>query len=341
MGNALVCIPAVRALRKAWPKAYMAMVADPFTRQVLEHCPYIDEFIEYDNRRAQKAGPGYIQFIYQLRKRKPTHVIHFRRYLRSELMGLLSGAPLRVGFKTEAKLQLINRKVPYIEGKNIIELNLDLVRALGVESQNRQLEYWTPEDTSLVDALYRGLDTQAGPVVVIHPAGSTQKHRLWPYYGEIADRVRAELQARVVFIGAKGELPVIEEALRSMRTNAKTAIGWPVPQVAELIKRARVFLGTDSGPCHLADAVGTPGVILYAPHRNLSRQLAKWKPEGPAYKAMLPEKDCTECELFPCTIENQKQCAASIPQDAVMDAVKQLLEEQGGQNGGNPGNVDR
>ena len=71
MGNALVSVPAIRALRQAWPDAYLGMVADPLTREVLSACPYIDEFIDYDNRGSEKAGPGYARFIFKLWQADP------------------------------------------------------------------------------------------------------------------------------------------------------------------------------------------------------------------------------------------------------------------------------
>ena len=92
-------------------------MADPVTKELLKACPYIDEIISYDNKGPEKAGPGYGRFILNLRKRKFTHAIMFRRYTRSEIMGFLSGAPVRVGFITESPLQLINKKVDYEEGR--------------------------------------------------------------------------------------------------------------------------------------------------------------------------------------------------------------------------------
>jgi ADP-heptose:LPS heptosyltransferase len=90
------------------------------------------------------------------------------------------------------------------------------------------------------------------------------------------------------------------------------ALGLPLPEAAELIRRADLLAGTDSGPAHLADAVGTPGAILYAPQRGLAAQLRKWKPEGDNFLAFTPPRDCNDCNDFPCAPERQRQCAAEI-----------------------------
>ncbi|MFO8055874.1 MAG: glycosyltransferase family 9 protein [bacterium] len=325
IGNALVSVPAIRGLRKAWPDAYLCLVGDPLTLELLQPSPYLDETISYDNKGPQKAGPGYARFIRELRKRRFTHAVHFRRYLRSELMGFLSGAPVRVGFATEARLQLLNRKVEYRQGENVIELNLELVRALGVDAHDRRLECWPAGESDRVEAL---IDKAcgSGPLVVIHPAGATQREQLWPGFGELAGMLKKELDARVIMIGAPSEKELVEKTASSARVPA--AIGFPLNEVALLIQKADLFCGTDSGPAHIADAVHTPGGIIYAPHKRLDRQLKKWKPEGEDYLAFTPETDCNSCPRETCTTEDKRRCAASIPAPRVCKGLKELHERR-------------
>ncbi len=327
IGNALVSVPAIRALRKAWPDAYLCLAGDPVTLELLKPCPYLDETVSYDNHGPQKAGPGYARFIKELRKRRFTHVVHFRRYLRSELMGFLSGAPVRAGFATEARLQLLNRKVEYRKGENVIELNLDLVRALGVEASDRSLECWPAQKSERVEALLESV-AGSGPPVVIHPAGATQKERLWPGFGELARLLKENLDARVVMIGAASEKDLVERTAAELNPGAATAVGFPLQEAALLIQKAELFCGTDSGPAHLADAVNTPGAIIYAPHKGIDRQLAKWKPEGDDYLAFTPDTDCNNCPREICKTEDKRRCAASIPVEEVYRGLKMLYERK-------------
>jgi len=326
IGNALVSVPAIRAVRKSWPGAYLCLAGDPLTLELMKSCPYLDETISYDNKGPQKAGPGYARFVLELRKRRFTHVVHFRRYLRSELMGFLSGAPFRVGFATEARLQLINQKVEYREGDNIIELNLELVRALGIDACDRSLECWPPEQSEALDRLL-GSVSGRGPLVVLHPVGATQKQQLWPGFAELAEMLEDNLDARLVMIGAPSERFLVEETAKATRS-AVTAVGLSLDHVALLIKKADLFCGIDSGPAHLADAVQTPGAIIYAPHRGLGRQLRKWKPEGDDYLAFTPETDCQYCTKESCGPEDKKRCAASIPVEDVYKGLAELYEKK-------------
>jgi ADP-heptose:LPS heptosyltransferase len=321
IGNALVAVPAIRALRRAWPEARLTLAADPVTLELMGPCPYLDERVRYEPKGAD-GGWAYLRFIGELRRRRFTHVIHFKRHLRSELIGLLSGAPVRVGFKTEELRQLLTVKVPYREGDNVIDVTLDLVRALGIPAEDRRLEYWPARSAPRVDEVLGGL-AGPGPLVVIHPGGSTQRERLWPGFAQLAAALIRELGARVVLLGTGPERTALAEILAQVGPRAAVAVGLPLPEAAELIRRAQLFAGTDSGPAHLADAVGTPGAILYAPHEGVLAHLRKWKPEGD-YLAFTPPHDCLDCGERPCPPERQRRCAGEIGVDEVAAGLMKL-----------------
>ncbi len=339
IGNALVAVPAIRALRNAWPDARLAMVADPLTYELLAPCPYLDEFIVYDSRGPQKAGPGYVKFIARLRREKFTHALHFRSYIRSQLIGFLSGAPVRIGFGTDEFPQLLNRVIEYSAKENIIEQNLKLVRELGVEAADRTLEYW-PDAGSKKVAELLGNEPADRPLVVLHPAGVTHEERMWPGFGELARELKSRLNARIVMIGSPSEKGLVYKTAGEADVK-DIAIGWPLPEVAELIKRADLFAGLDSGPSHLADAVGTGGAIIYAPHCGLKDHLEKWKPESGDFLAFTPGRDCRECPENPCAasgrdcdncddnqcpMSRQARCASEIEARRVADGLVELYE---------------
>lgn len=325
IGNALVAVPAIRALRQAWPDALLSLLADPMTREIFQGCPYLNETILYDWKGAHRFGHGYFKLVAELRRRRFTHALHFRRYLRSELLGLFSGAGERIGFQTRARLQWLTRKVPYREGESVIEQNLNLVRALGIRAEDRRLECWPASGSAAVDRIFGQLGNGPGPAVVIHPAGATQRERLWPFYGALAQELLEQGRAKVIMIGTPAEAGEVDRQAAQVRAPVVKALGLPIREVAELIRRADLFVGTDSGPCHLADAVGTPSVILYAPHRGLEAQVRKWKPEGEGFVALLPQKDCRECGEYPCPLSRQQECAASIPLEEAVAAAEKLL----------------
>ncbi len=324
IGNAVAAIPAVRAVRRAWPQAYLAILADPLTAELWQGCPYLSDLIVYDQKASHRPGPGYLRLIQSLRRRRFTHSIHLRRFIRSELIGFLAGASERIGFESEARIQLLTRKVPYREGVSVIELGLRLIRELGISADDSSLEYWPGQGYPRVQQLYESLAGD-GPVVVIHPGGATQRDRLWPYYGELGAALQEKYHSRIILLATPEEKGVLQRTEDKMSTPVGKAVGFSLSEVAEVLRRAQVFVGTDSGPCHLAAMVGTPGSILYAPHQSLSDHLKKWKPAGDKYLAFTPGKDCADCAEHPCSTARQRECAASIPLAAVQEGLEKLL----------------
>jgi heptosyltransferase-2 len=324
IGNAVAASPAIRALRKAMPEAYTAVLADPLTAGLWQGCPYLDEVIIYDQKGEHKGLPGYLRLILGIRRKGFTHAIHFRRFTRSELIGFLAGIPERIGFDSEARFQLLTKKVPYQEGVSVIELNLGLVRELGIKADDARLDNWHHDTSDRVRKILDSLEGN-GPVIVIHPGGGTQRERLWPYYGELAAALKQEHDARIILVGTPSEAEVIGMTEEKIPGHVEKALGYSLKELLELIRGAQVFVGTDSGPCHLAAMAGTPGAILYAPHQSIAAQVAKWKPGGDQYLAFSPKRDCADCPQYPCPLKRQRECAASIPVDEVKRGIEKLL----------------
>lgn len=288
IGNALVSVPAVRALRRAFPASYIAMLVGKQGLDILHGCPYINEFILYDKDGEHRGMVKFIRIIRELRARDIDTSIHFKRFRRSETLGFLAGARERVGFETQGKrTYFLTRTVPYVEGKNIVDLNLDLVRALGISSGDLSLELWpSPEDSARVDAFIgkHGLHGK-GPLVAMHAGGKTLRDSLWgeENFMALADILHSRYGARFLLLGGPDEAALKERIAQKIPTAAVPVEGLTIRGTAELIRRCALFIGTDSGPSHLADAVGTPGVIIFDDSPGYVTQVAKWKPLGPKY----------------------------------------------------------
>jgi len=304
IGNALASIPAVRAVRREKPDAFLALLCNPSTYDLWKDCPCLDKVIVYDQRGKNKPGPGYLKMIFELRKNRFTHSIHFRRFIRSELIGFLAGAQTRIGFDPGG-FSLLTARIPYLEDEHIIEQDLRLVRELGLEAKDKSLEYWTPAPTERVRKLLAQL-RQAKAVVVLHPFARTQAENRWQKFPELAERLKKELGAGVVLIGAGREKEIYEKEWNQSRGSFPAAFDLTIPELASLIKSAGLFIGTDSGPMHLAAAVGTPAIAIYGPRKDLDTHLKKWQPAVPQFKAIIPVNNRAEIgveEVFDRAIE--------------------------------------
>lgn len=321
IGNAMVSVPAVRAVRKELPEAFLALLANPETHELWKDCPWLDRVLVYDQKNEHRAGPGYLKMIAELRKLQFTHSVHFRRFLRSELIGFLAGAKTRVGFDP-GRFSLLTTKIPYIEDEPIMEQNLALVRKLGVKAEDATPEYWAPEPSEKVRGL---LGQAAGPLVVIHPFARTQREKRWTGFQELTAMLQTRLKANSVLIGAPDDRAVFEKEWRQDDPTPKVVFDLSIPELASLIKSAQLFIGTDSGPLHLAAAVGTPAVCIYSPDIKLKYHLRKWQPLAAKFKAVVPLKNCAACELYPCPPRDMMECMSEISVEEVFDRAKEFL----------------
>lgn len=319
IGNALVSIPAVRAVRQDLPDARLALLCNPQTYDLWKDCPWLDKVFVYDPKRANKPGPGYLKMIAQLRNQHFTHVVHFKRFLRSELIGFFTGAKIRIGFNPE-KFSLLTHKINYVEDGPIIEQCLALVRILGIKSPNNRLEYWTPEPSARVKRLL----TQNGrPMIIIHPFARTQSKKRWVGFQELCAVMKERLGASALIIGSPDERTLYEREWAHDMEKFSSVFDLSIPELASLIQSANLFIGTDSGPLHMASAVGTSAICIYSPDKNLKSHLRKWQPLTENFTAVVPPKNCDTCEFDPCSLEEMDKCINRI---SVADVFKKAEE---------------
>jgi heptosyltransferase-2 len=151
IGNTLVAIPAIRAIRQTFPEAHLSLILDSTGAALLKNCPLIDEIIVYEKRGEHRGLLPNLSLIVELRKRHPTHAVLFKRFFRNGFLAFLSGAKERIGFETNGSAPFLNRTIPYQDDRDIVELNLQLAFLLGADkSASRELELWFDKETETI-----------------------------------------------------------------------------------------------------------------------------------------------------------------------------------------------
>lgn len=330
IGNTLVCIPAVRAVKKKFPASFIAIVVSPGIDDLISDIPWIDERIVYDMHGVHKSLSAYLRFIRGLRKRHFDTAILFKRFLRSELIGLLSGARRRIGFATNGKAVFLTDRVAYTEDENIVRLNMELVRPLGIVDNDLSLELGIRDCSGLKSAsLLRVLrPSGGGRYAAVHPGGKTVKSKGLGIDGYAACVTRLYETHRIpsVVIGDAEESGTVDRIVALAKPgSAVAATGLTLKDISCLIRDAALFIGNDSGPCHIADAVGTPGIIIYPPMKGLREHLRKWKPSGDNYLAVTPEKSCDSCTEYPCDDAGTEACMGTVDLDLILKYTGHIL----------------
>lgn len=293
IGNTLAVVPALRALRRAWQDAKISVLVENIGKETLLGCPYIDEFIVYEKKGEHKGALGWLKIVQELRKRKFTHVILSKRFFRMSFIARLTGAPVRVGFASYGHKLTV--AVTWHPHRSVIDTNLDLVEALGIPPAGRHLEIWqTTSDEAQVKKFLEDKGIAEHPFkVAIHAGGITRKNALLPpsHWAEIAKTLEAHYGALPLFVGGTTDSEIIKEINTASGKEYPNAVGLNVRATAHLISKCRFFMGNDSGPSHLAQAVGSAGIIYYGPSDDWEANIKRWKPDGELWIAVAPEAD--------------------------------------------------
>jgi ADP-heptose:LPS heptosyltransferase len=212
---------------------------------------------------------------------------------------------------------------------HVLDFYLSPLRADGVPIVTRDVSMDVPaEDTAVAHGLLaQAFPTGDGPLVVVHP-GARLVAKCWPpeNFAAVCDMIARRFGGRVLLLTGQGEDPMVNALLASAQVKPAT-VGrpLPVPQLAALLKEADLFLGNDSGPMHVAAAVGTPVVALFGPQLP-----SRWGPLGEGHITLRPP-DCAPCP-YPAVCHPPDFaamfCVRRITVGEVVNAVEQQLAKR-------------
>jgi lipopolysaccharide heptosyltransferase I len=267
LGDILHTVPAVAALRAAHPRAKIDWVVERKWAPVLEGSPAIDEVIPFDRRSIWNI----VDCVERLRANRYDCAIDFQGLYKSSILAALSRAPRRIGFERAwareegAAMFYTERVTP--AGRHVSELNYSLAeRAGALRPAAPDYPLRVPAGgAASVRARLHDLGV-TGDYVVVGPAASWRA-KCWPpeRFGALCRELEARGGARVVLIQGPGEKAVVDEVLRAAAPVRPAVLAPTIEELMGLLTHARYVVAVDSGPLHLAAALGTPVVGLYGP----------------------------------------------------------------------------
>jgi len=247
------------------------------------------------------------------------------------LLAYLAGIPRRVGYDVAEVRPFLTEAVPYVPGRHEVKQNLALVeRAAGCElpMADSPLEFHlTIEDRAFAEGFLTERGVGEGDLLIcIHP-GAGAPVKLWreEAWARVGDALAQRYGAKIILTGSAGERPLCEAIARRMAAEPIVAAGeTTLGGLAALMARSRLVLGVDSGPLHLAVAVGAPTVHLYGPVD--SRTFGPWG--DPARHVVITSNmDCIPCNRLDYAPEelDEHPCVRNIPAEHVLGAAERLL----------------
>ncbi len=339
IGDVLNALPAAWALRAAHPRAHIAWLVEDKARDAVEGQPGIDEVIVFERRRWTRGGPSgwaeALAWARALRARRFDVSVDLQGNLKSAVMALLAGAPVRVSACPGS-----TRDLAWIAANVHASLrarrqgrvwhHVDLLAPLGVTREAAAGAFHIAA-TSLarMEAALAGVRR---PRVLLHPGTSRfGAFKRWParHFSDLAGRLQSTLRAEVLVGWGPGEEDLAHAVVSGAPYGARVAPATgSLGDLAALLRCVDVFVGADSAPLHLAGLVGTPAVGLFGP-----KDPAIYAPVLGANEVLVQDLPCRPCGLRRCLwtagSDEPSPCMDRLSPARVLDAVSRLLKVAG------------
>lgn len=323
LGDVLLSTPVFSNLRQTYPNAELHALTGAWSRVVLENHPDINKILEYNSPAFCRTGePTSLrqtcQLYRALRRQKYELMVQLRGDWRITCFALLRVTPKRLD---RAALQVANKLgFPQFTGTHETTRNLDVLAKADIP---------TPIQTTTFAVTAEAKEWASGfiktyhidrerPLIAIHPGSPISLKRWLPErYAELADWLIAHKRAEILFVGVTEEIPIITEIQRLMRAESHNIAGkTTLTELASILHISQVFIGNDSGPMHLAAAVGTQTIGLYGPGDP-----NRFGPVGPKCQTIQRKQDCPQCVGTTCRL-GKDGCMAKIQVDDVIQTLE-------------------
>lgn len=330
IGDIVHTLPALAALRAGMPHAEISWVAEGSASEILKDNPILDRLIEVDTkalRRGLMSGETLRAPRQQLRRLRASAfdiALDFQGLLKSASIARLSGARRvfgysRTGLREPASTVFLSKRISIPPHTHIIRKGLLLLQgAMGIPVPEK-LSFPIGVDAAAEAEAERASANTAENFAILNPAGGWPT-KLWSAekFGGLADLLWANYGMRSLVTYGPGEAELAETVRRASRSEKAVPVSLSLKGFYTLAKRARVYVGGDTGPTHIAVAAGAPIVGLFGP--------TEWWRNGSPYSQDI----CVERNDIDCRVDcHRRSCSKWICMDIsierVFDAVRQRL----------------
>ena len=330
LDDVVLSTQAASALRAAFPHGFIAMMMRPACRDVVEGHPAINEVILYEKETLHRGVWATVRFAHRLRRHRFDTALVLHPTNRSHWIPWLAGIPVRVGYDRKCGWLLTHRR-PHRKqegAQHEAAYTLELLEPFGITNApvvpTMAIQF---QAAARVEAWLREASiTPADRLVAIHPSASCISKRWMPErFAQVADRLAVEQGVRICLITGPDDVSYATAVQQRMRQPALNAAGrLSVGELAALLQRCRLLISNDSGPVHVAAAVGLSVVDIFGRNQaGLSPQ--RWGPVGAGHVVLHKEVGCVTCLAHHCDIEFL--CLTSLQVDEVYRAAVSILSQ--------------
>ena len=333
VGDAVMTVPALRELRRLLPRARVTLATRPWAEGIFAGADFIDDFLVTQNSSSKPAA--LFREAREWRARRFDLAVLFPNSFAPALVAALARVPLRVGYATQGRAPLLTQRVavPAWRGERhevfyylhlVAELERRLYGSTTAETRDPDTELRVT-DARLREAEVLLLENGAlrgRPLVAVCPGSTNSRAKRWPAerFAAVADLLHEKVGAEIVLVGAAEELEISKEVMRHMRARPVVLTGkTDLAQTAAVLKAADLLVTNDTGPAHVAAAVGCPVVVIFGPTNPVTT-----RPFSDRVQIVRRPPDCAPCMLRDCPIDHR--CMTAVTPEDVFGRAAHALE---------------
>ena len=329
IGDAVMCTPALAALRSRFPHAQITLLVNPTIAELLRENPHLDHIWVYDKVGRHGGLVGRFNLSQEIARESFDLAVLFQNAFEAALLARLARIPIRCGYPTDGRGFLLTVHASLPQGScHQVDYYLRLLKPLGIYNSSRILYLKTipQEDETARQYLSSQGISDAGTVVGINPGATYGAAKRWSTerYARLADCLVESRNAKVLIFGGPGEERLGEAISAQMKNKARVLSGrLTVRELMATIRHCDLFITNDSGPMHIAAAFGVPLVAIFGPTdpETTSPLGDQFAPGGLLLRKPV---ECSPCLLRECPIDHR--CMTRITVEEVFEAAERQLK---------------
>jgi len=315
IGDSVISIPALKAVRKAYPDAYLCLVLRKGAAELLKNLPFIDRIY------LEGADNGLI------RKEKFELGIILTNSFSSAFNFWRWGVKERVGYSSEHRGLFLTRKVPLpqkLRTVHLLDEYFQILKTAGIQEEKPVPEFYLPlvNIEKAAEILKKNGLKINNPLIGICPGASYGPAKVWPKerYLEIINKLMKEQGSDIVLFGGPKEQDIIAYLLKNAIYGVRITTG-PAEDIltsAALIKKCDLFITNDTGPMHIAASLGVPVIAIFGSTNPI------WTaPLGAKTKVLYKKVPCSPCYERICK-KNKYECLTGISEEEVFNGIEEF-----------------
>jgi heptosyltransferase-2 len=320
IGDAVMTTPALGAIRETFPQAELVMAANPIIAELFSPHPFIDRVLVFDKKNSHQGVVGFLKFCHEVRKERFDMAILLQNAIEAGIIAFFAQIPVRAGYRTDGRRLLLTHSVPVGEHERRIhhtDYYAHMLAELGIRGQSRKLVLGC---TSSETAWARDLLPEGKNWIAVNPGAAFGSAKRWlpERFAAVADAIVREYDANILLTGSSGEVGIGKEIEEILQARPLNLIGQTsVRQLMAVLSLCRLVITNDSGPMHVAAALGIPLVALFG-----STDHTTTSPLTPNFRIVRKDIACAPCLKRTCPKDHA--CMEAITVEDVLNAVREL-----------------